>query len=127
MARSYRRPVWHVFVVTLGLVVGLHISAARATTVYSGITITRMDLFQASSGAAPGVVILFSPSVADTEGCAKSGQGYAYIDFTSTLQPDGKTLYSTVLAAWLAGKSVDLVVAGCEQSYYPLVYQIQIH
>lgn len=126
MVGSYRRLAWHVFVVTLGLLVGLHGSAARAST-YSGITISRMDVFQASSGAAPGVVILFSPAIADTEGCTKSGQGYAYIDFTSTLQPDGKTLYATVLAAWLGGRSVDLIVSGCEQGYYPLVYQVQVH
>jgi len=94
---------------------------------YNQVTVSRLLVFQASSGANPGSLIVFTPAIADSEGCTKSGVGYAWIDWTSTLQPDGKSLYATVLAASLAGKTVDIVVSGCSQGYYPLVYQIVIY
>jgi hypothetical protein len=98
-----------------------------AGTTYGKVTVSRLLVFQASSGSGPGSLILFTPAIADSEGCTKSGQGYAWIDWTSTLQPDGKSLYTTVLAASLAGKLVDIVVGGCSQGYYPLVYQVVIY
>jgi hypothetical protein len=95
---------------------------------YNNVTITRLLLFQGGSVPNPGSLILFTPAIADTEGCTKSGQGYAWIDWTSTIQPDGKSLYTTLLAASLAGKKVDIVVNGCSQgAYYPLVYQVAIY
>jgi len=99
-------------------------ATAEAASTYASVTVVRLHVFQASSGANPGTLIIFSPAIADSEGCTKSGQGYAWIDWTSTLQPDGKALYTTVLAAAMAGKKLDLVVGGCSQGYYPLVYQV---
>jgi len=98
-----------------------------AGTTYGSVTITRLLIFQASSGANPGSLILFSPAIPDSEGCTKSGQGYAWIDWTSTLQPDGKALYATALTAAMAGKKVDIVVGGCSQGFYPLVYQVVVY
>jgi hypothetical protein len=98
-----------------------------AGSTYSKVTVTRLLVFQASSGSNPGSLILFTPATADSEGCTKSGQGYAWIDWTSTLLPDGRSLYATVLAASLAGKQLDIVVGGCSQGYYPLVYQIVMY
>jgi hypothetical protein len=43
------------------------------------------------------------------------------------LQPDGKALYASVLAAEMAGKQISISVGGCSSgNYYPLVYQIQV-
>lgn len=50
-----------------------------------------------------------------------------WIDWTSTLQPDGKALYATALAAAMAGMKIDINVGGCSQGYYPLVYMIAVH
>jgi hypothetical protein len=99
-------------------------ATAEAASSYNSVTVVRLHVFQASSGANPGSLIIFSPAISDTEGCTKSGQGYAWIDWTSTLQPDGKALYTTVLAAAMAGMKLDIVVGGCSQGYYPLVYQV---
>jgi hypothetical protein len=110
------------------IVAGVMSRAGWAASSYNSVTVTHFNIFQASSGAAPGVVIFFTPAISDSEGCTKSGQGYAYIDWTSTLQPDGKALYATALAAALAGKRMDIVVGGCSQgNYYPLVYQIVVY
>src|SRR5438105_3838856 len=60
-------------------------ATAEAASSYNSVTVVRLNVFQASSGANPGSLIIFSPAISDTEGCTKSGQGYAWIDWTSTL------------------------------------------
>ena len=107
-----------------GVVVSVPVYAYSS---YNGVTITQLAAFQASSGSAPGTLIRFSPGIPDTEGCTQSGKGYAWIDWTSTLQPDGKALYATALAAAMTGKTIDINVNGCSQGYYPLVYMVSVH
>jgi hypothetical protein len=109
------------------LAAGLPMQALAVST-YTAVSIVRLQIFQASSGATPGSLIVFTPAApADTEGCTTSGIGYAWIDWISTLQPDGKALYASVLAAEMAGKQISISVGGCSSgNYYPLVYQIQV-
>lgn len=122
----FRRHVMRILAFQL-LAIGAASMPALAATTYGSVTAVKLLVFQASSGANPGSLIMFSPAIPDSEGCVKSGQGYAWIDWTSTLQPDGKSLYATVLAAAMAGKQLDLVVGGCSQGYYPLVYQVVVY
>jgi hypothetical protein len=57
----------------------------------------------------------------------RAARDMPWIDWTSTLQPDGKALYATALAAAMAGMKIDINVGGCSQGYYPLVYMIAVH
>lgn len=125
MFPKYRRAGWRAFALLMAGILGSPLALAGSS--YNGVTITTLMAFQASSGANPGTLILFKPAIPDAEGCTKSGQGYAWIDWTSTLQPDGKALYATVLAAAMEGKTVDINVGGCSQGYYPLVYMVSVH
>jgi len=53
----------------------------------------------------------------------EKAKGALYIDFTVTTQPDGKTLYSSLQAARLAGKTVPLAFRDVarEGSFQPVI------
>ena len=86
-----------------------------------------LTLYQAGQGAAPGALIQVPSTFTDTEGCAHSNQGYAWIDWSSAAQPDGKSVYTTVLAGHLAGKQIGIGLNGCSSQGYPLVYGVNVY
>ena len=95
---------------------------------YNNVTITYASLLQAGQASPPGALIRVTPyTPADTEGCSSSGTGYVWIDWSSSVQPDGKAVYSALLAAELAGKTVNVGVNGCSSSGYPVVYGIVVY
>jgi hypothetical protein len=70
-------------------------------------------------------IVLLTIASASALGAGSSSSSPVSIAFIA--YANGKSLYATVLAASLAGKMVDIVVGGCSQGYYPLVYQIVIY
>ena len=78
--------------------------------------------------AAQGANIQFSPARPNVEGCPYAPGNLVWIDFSSPIQPDGKVLYATVLAAVMAGKTVIFSVRGCgPNGQVPMVYSVQVN
>ena len=95
---------------------------------YNNVTLRLLTLYQAGRGANPGALIeLPAPFPSDNEGCTQSNKGYAWIDFTSATQPDGKALYASVLAAHLAGRPLGIGTNGCSVDGFPVVYGINVY
>jgi hypothetical protein len=114
----------------IAIAIGLTPTVGFAWSGYNNVTPTMVNVYQASQTTTPGALIQFSPgsaSGADNEGCAQSGKGYAWIDWSSTAQPDGKALYTSVLAAFMAGKQIGIGINGCNSSGYPVVYGINLN
>ncbi|MBS0579094.1 MAG: hypothetical protein JSR36_07505 [Proteobacteria bacterium] len=122
-----RAEMWYA-AVGVGAIMAFAPMHAFALSSYNAVTITKLLMNQGGRGGSPGALIFFTPTTpADTEGCTTSGSGYAWIDWSSTVQPDGKAVYATVLAASMAGKKVNISVSGCANSgYYPFVSQITV-
>lgn len=98
---------------------------------YNKVTVSLVTIYEAGIGAAPGALIQFSGGTgADNEGCTQSGKNLAWIDWSSSILPDGKAIYATVLAAQLAGKLIGIGLNGCSSAAvggYPLVYGINVY
>ena len=108
--------------IAAGLFAGPQFSAAWSGA--SSITLSALTVYQSGKASPPGVVIQFSPVGTDTEGCSHSNQGYAWIDYSTTGEPDGKAIYATALAAQIAGKSVGFGLNGCSSNGFPVIYAI---
>jgi len=63
------------------------------TTIYMGSTRT-------------GALVKFSPASPGLEGCSYAGGNYVFIDYAAQVTPSGRDLYATVLAAYLAGRTI---------------------
>ncbi len=113
------------------MVCGYLPSTSLATSGYNFFTPTNVTVYQAGQSSAPGgALIIFSTASAtgsDTEGCTYSGKGYAWIDWASSSLPDGKALYTSVLAAYLAGKQIGIGLNGCSSGGYPVVYGVNVY
>jgi hypothetical protein len=97
--------------------------AAEAWSGYNNVTIVMLSVYQAGRGVTPGVLIQFSPKTpTDTEGCTYSGAGYAWIDYSTTGEPDGKQLYAMALAIQKSGGVIGIGTNGCSSQGYPVVY-----
>jgi len=102
------------------------IGAALAISQVPASTITSMGTYTGTSGAT-GAWVIFSPAIPSLEGCSNAAGNQVWIDFSSTVQPDGKTLYATVLAAYLSGHTVGFGVSSCVQAgQLPLVYRVDL-
>jgi hypothetical protein len=97
--------------------------SAHATTQISGVTVTGISIYMGNSGAT-GAYVTITPSQSGVEGC--SAGTAVWIDFSVQTAPDGKALYATVLAAYIAGKAVTFGVSGCGYSGHPQVYRVDI-
>jgi hypothetical protein len=77
------------------------------------------------NSGATGAYVGVTPSPSGVEGCSS---GIAlWIDFSAQTVPDGKALYGTVLAAFLAGKTVTFGVSGCGYgNQFPQIYRVDI-
>lgn len=104
-----------------------HVSAAFATSAVLAATVTQISSYTGASGAL-GAYVVFSPAVPGLEGCGNTAGNQVWIDFSSTVQPDGKTIYATVLGAFLTGHSIGFGVNGCvDAGQLPLVYRVDVH
>jgi hypothetical protein len=102
-------------------------AAARAWSGYQTVTIALLTIYQSGHASPPGVVVTISPAnLTDVEGCSHSSQGYAWVDYSSQGEPDGKALYATLLAAQIAGKSISLGLNGCASNGFPMIYAIEV-
>jgi hypothetical protein len=99
----------------------------HANTQISAVTITDVSVYAGSTGS-QGAYIVFTPAQPGVEGCTYATGNELWIDFTSTAQPDGKSLYAAVLAAYLAGRSLAFGVSGCAFSgnLIPIVYRVDV-
>ena len=113
----------------LTIATGLFVVVPQLGVAWSGassVTLTSMTMYQSGKASPPGVLIQFSPAGTDTEGCAHSNQGSAWIDYSTTGEPDGKAMYATVLVAQTAGKSVSFGLNGCSSNGFPVVYAVSV-
>ncbi len=86
-----------------------------------------MGSYTGASGAS-GAYVIFSPAIPSLKGCGNSAGNQVRIDFASTVQPDGKTIYATVLAVFLSGHTVGFGVSGCvDAGQLPLVYRVDVY
>jgi len=116
------KSLFTVIVLTLALSSELH-----ATTQIPASTVTTIGTYTGVSGAL-GAYVTFSPAIPGLEGCSNTTGNEVWIDFSSTTQPDGKTLYATILAAFLAGHTVGFGVNTCVQAgQMPLVYRVDVY
>jgi len=127
-SRSYfNRMTGSVAVASLRLLVALVITLpARAATVVTPTSITKIGIYAGSSGAT-GAYIYFSPALPGLEGCSYTTGNEIWIDFSSPTEPTGKSLYATAMLGWLAGHSVVFEVSGCAANgQVPLVYNVEL-
>ena len=99
---------------------------AAASSQVNGITVTQLSIYS-NRTQSDGVIVYFTPGISNLEGCSNVAGNALYIDFTITTQPDGKTLYSSLLAAQLAGKTVSFGVSGCGAGgQFPTIYRMDV-
>jgi hypothetical protein len=90
--------------------------------------VTRVSIYDGGTSGSQGAVITFAPGIAGLEGCTNTAGNVVWIESSSATQPDGKTLYASVLAASLAGKVVTFGVQGCaDANQLPLVYRVDVN
>lgn len=68
------------------------------------------------------VMVRFTPSFTSTQGCSKGGRDWLTF---STGNDEGRALYSTILAAATANKTVGFGVSGCH-SDHPKIYRVDV-
>ena len=105
----------------LGTVAVLLPTLSEAWSSYGNVTVIEVTTYQAP--AAVGVLVKFSPASHNLEGCTYAGGDYAWID---TSQADGKAVYSSLLAAYLAGKTMSIGVHGCTPEGRPRIYGVAL-
>jgi len=72
--------------------------------------------------------VTFTPGISNLEGCGNSAGNAVWIDFASTTQPDGRSLYATIISAATTGATITMGVLGCaDNNYLPLVYRVDMH
>lgn len=98
--------------------------SARASNGVTPTTITKIGIYSGTTGS-PGAYVYFSPALPGLEGCTNSVGNEVWIDFTSTSEPTGKSLYATTIAGWLAGHTVSFEVSRCAFGL-PLVYNVEV-
>jgi hypothetical protein len=93
--------------------------AAQASTQIAYVTVIGLSVYSTT-----GAVVVISPAEPGLEGCSNQSGNQVWID---TTQPNGKSMYATVLAAYLSGHTLGFGVSGCESTgQYPLVYRVDV-
>jgi len=100
--------------------------SSSASSQVTGITVVQLSIYS-NPAQSDGVIVYFTPGIPNLEGCSNTAGNALFIDFTVTTQPDGKTLYSSLLAAQLAGKTVTFGVSGCGAGgQFPTIYRMDL-
>ncbi len=107
-------------VLTVSVFVGLAITmiAHAATHVPPDRTIVGIGAYTT------GGYLWVTPASPGAEGCSYAPGDQVWIDWQS--DPNGKSLYSTALAAYLAGNKVGYALSGCTSGGLPIVYRIDV-
>jgi hypothetical protein len=104
------------------LCLGVAINALAAAETIPERKIVKMQVY------AKGAAIQYSPSYANSQGCAGSAaNSIVFIDLTAT--PELKVAIGSALAAYMAGKQVGFGINGCYAGYgdgIPTVYRVDI-
>jgi hypothetical protein len=108
------------------LVLGLVAMLPEVTRADSNVTAPIASVRIYRGAAAQAGLVFFSSALQHPEGCITATDNIIYIDFASATEPDGKAIYSTVLAAFLAGRTVQFGVRGCASNGAPLVYSVEV-
>ena len=90
-----------------------------------GVTVVLATVYMGST--ASGAYVKFSPAKSGFGGCTYSTGDLAWIDFTAPVTPNGRDVYATALAAYLAGHTIGIGVNGCSSGGYPLVTGINVY
>jgi hypothetical protein len=124
MKRTSGKGVFPIALVAMGMAFGPNL--ATGSTQVSA-TVVLVSIYSGAIGVS-GAEVTISPALPNgTEGCTYTPANTIYIDFSSTVQPDGKSLYATVLAALLAGKKMTFGISGCSvNGALPLVYRVDV-
>ncbi|MCW8877828.1 MAG: hypothetical protein OQK04_03345 [Kangiellaceae bacterium] len=89
----------------------------------SGKKITEIHVYSTSAS------IKFTPADSANYGCSGNSQGSSVI-ISWAGNEDMKAMYSTILAAYMAGKTVGFGVQGCLNGYFnetPLIYRVDLN
>ena len=122
IAKQVRTEVRFVAVLLAAAVSSLSTPAEAATDGVNGVTISSVTLYAGTT--LPGAIIFFSPAKPGMGGCANASGNAVWIDWSSTVQPDGKALYASLFASYLIGKTVGFGTTGCTSDGYPIVYGV---
>jgi len=76
------------------------------------VTITRLSIYMAAAHS--GAIITFSPATSSVNNsCSYTGNDDVWIDFSASGNPNGRDLYATALAAFTAGRQINVTTSGC--------------
>lgn len=76
------------------------------------VTITRLSIYIA--GQSTGAILTFTPAASSVNNsCSYTGNDDVWIDFSGSGNPNGRDLYATALAAFLAGQQIEITTTGC--------------
>jgi hypothetical protein len=91
-----------------------------------GVTVVLATVYMGST--ASGAYVKFSPAKPGFGGCTYTAGDLAWIDFSAQVTPNGRDVYATALAAYLAGHTIGIGVNGCSTGgVYPLVTGINVY
>lgn len=109
---------------SIGLALGMLATPTLGDTAteVSGVTVSSVSVYGISS--ALGAIVTISPGILGLEGCSNAAGDKLWIDFA---QPGGKTLFDTVLTAFVAPRSMSFGVSGCgDKGKLPLIYRVDV-
>ena len=108
----------------------LAVALSLPTAAFSDTEITPQSVVAVNLYAgtiAQGAWVKFAPAQLNVEGCPSAAGNLMWIDFSSSVQPDGRVLYGTVLAGVVSGKKLVFSVRGCGNGgQIPLIYAVEI-
>jgi hypothetical protein len=80
-----------------------------------------------AGGGSTGAYIDITPAHPGLEGCSNTSGNELWIEFSTQTTPNGKDLYATVLAAYLAGRTITFGVSGCGfGGEFPVIYRVDM-
>ena len=104
---------------------GIGSSAQAAVDGVNGVTVTSITVYAGTNQT--GALIFFSPAKPGMGGCLNSAGNAVWVDWSSQIQPDGKSLVTLAYADYVAGKTIGIGTSGCDSSgYYPVVTGINL-
>lgn len=107
------------------LAVALSPTAAFSDTEITPQSVVAVNVYAGTVGQ--GAWVKFAPAQPNVEGCPYAAGNLMWLDFSSSVQPDGKVLYATVLAGVVSGKKLVFSVRGCGNGgQIPLIYAVEI-
>src|SRR5262249_25295863 len=126
MKKTSRQTVRRTIVILTALAVAF-VPALGLTWGGTGwVTVTMITIYRGS--VRTGALVQFSSGTPNLEGCSynPSAGNVAFVDWSTSENPDGKAIYTTLLAAQLAGRQISIGTNGCTSEGFPLVYAVNV-